>query len=522
MNRYVRLAGRMFLLSLALSDATAATQADLDAARAKALAYLVRSQKGAGHWSTLDGLETQTTAAVLEAMRNAGFSKGGSYSPGLAWLSNALPSSVEGVAKKITALRGAGRDVSPAFAQLMGLKNAADRYAWGAYAGFDTGFPETPLALSAIRATSGGYPDTDQLAISVYCEILPAQRTDGGWAYGKPASNVPAAVTAGAIIPTAHTLMELAAVKAATGWDSKTCGSAYSLAAALNNAKGWLLGKKNADGGFGDNGQSGILETALAYRAIQSVDPSNPVLAGAQDYLFTGAGKPKPNGSWADDPLQTALALGTLAPAMLPDTDQDGIPDAVQAILGTAAHNSMAGNGQGQAGLDKALLLATARINKPFSYTLSPVYPAPFGLASGNLPDGLAFNAAAGTISGTPTRLGVFNFSFTSAGKVQGAQISVTPLPYRLKVAYSGMGSVTDSLGAINCGAVCEQGYEGGETVTLIAGTPEPGYVFTGWSGDCSGTAATCTFTMGTDKTVTANFFSHPRSSWKLTLGQKP
>ncbi len=43
------------------------------------------------------------------------------------------------------------------------------------------------------------------------------------------------------------------------------------------------------------------------------------------------------------------------------------------------------------------------------------------------------------------------------------------------------------------------------DTVVDVTATPEPGYQFTGWSGDCTGTGA-CSVTMDADKTVTAHF----------------
>ncbi len=47
--------------------------------------------------------------------------------------------------------------------------------------------------------------------------------------------------------------------------------------------------------------------------------------------------------------------------------------------------------------------------------------------------------------------------------------------------------------------------YDDGTVVTLTA-TPDAGYVFTGWSGDASGTTNPLNITMDADKTVTANF----------------
>jgi uncharacterized repeat protein (TIGR02543 family) len=51
--------------------------------------------------------------------------------------------------------------------------------------------------------------------------------------------------------------------------------------------------------------------------------------------------------------------------------------------------------------------------------------------------------------------------------------------------------------------------YTYGEVVTLQA-VPDPNYVFSGWSGDASGTSASTTVTMNADKSVVANFTSKP------------
>ena len=50
-------------------------------------------------------------------------------------------------------------------------------------------------------------------------------------------------------------------------------------------------------------------------------------------------------------------------------------------------------------------------------------------------------------------------------------------------------------------------------TVVTLTSTPSAGYLFTGWSGECTGTS-TCTFTMNANKTVAANFV--PGGVWNL------
>ena len=87
---------------------------------------------------------------------------------------------------------------------------------------------------------------------------------------------------------------------------------------------------------------------------------------------------------------------------------------------------------------------------------------------------------------------------------------------YTLTVTRSGTGTgtVTSSPEGISCGSDCSEAYSAGTTVTLTA-TPDTGSVFSGWSGDCSGSALTTTVTMDGDKTCTATF--SPASGPDLT-----
>src|SRR5579872_4587092 len=81
------------------------------------------------------------------------------------------------------------------------------------------------------------------------------------------------------------------------------------------------------------------------------------------------------------------------------------------------------------------------------------------------------------------------------------AQVTVTP-------AGSGLGTVTSSPAGINCGTTCTATIASIASITLTA-TPATGYVFSGWSGACSGTG-TCTITSTTANAsnfaVTARF----------------
>jgi hypothetical protein len=69
----------------------------------------------------------------------------------------------------------------------------------------------------------------------------------------------------------------------------------------------------------------------------------------------------------------------------------------------------------------------------------------------------------------------------------------------------AGSGTVTSNVGRIACGSTCSDAFATGVVVTLTA-TASADDVFTGWSGACTGAAATCTVTMNTAQTVTATF----------------
>jgi len=68
-----------------------------------------------------------------------------------------------------------------------------------------------------------------------------------------------------------------------------------------------------------------------------------------------------------------------------------------------------------------------------------------------------------------------------------------------------GKGTVTSSPAGINCGTACASDYVINTAVTLTA-TPDMTSIFMGWTGCDSVSGATCTVTMGSARSVAANF----------------
>jgi hypothetical protein len=95
-----------------------------------------------------------------------------------------------------------------------------------------------------------------------------------------------------------------------------------------------------------------------------------------------------------------------------------------------------------------------------------------------------------------------------SVSRSVSATFTAAGAPGTLTINVGGRGTVSTTAGA--CTAVgpsktCVQKFKAGARVTLAA-RPSAGQSFLGWSGACSGRKATCTLTLSTAQTVTANF----------------
>ncbi|HYD40498.1 MAG TPA: cellulase family glycosylhydrolase [Anaeromyxobacter sp.] len=95
--------------------------------------------------------------------------------------------------------------------------------------------------------------------------------------------------------------------------------------------------------------------------------------------------------------------------------------------------------------------------------------------------------------------------AMTSARTVTATFTALATNPLTVTRAGTGSGTVTSSPAGIDCGTTCSASY-GGNAVVVLTATAASGSTFVGWSGACTGAAATCSVTMNAARTVTATF----------------
>ena len=437
-----------FVLLLAVA-AIAPAQATIDDARAKGLKWLIQTQKGDGSFAGPQGLDTQSTAASVEAMMSGGMSKSPQYGRALSWLANAPGGSLDSRAWQAMTLAAAGRDATIIAGAIRDERNTATAKAgsitsgntalWGPFPGYTASMPDTALAFGALRSAGVAYTnDTTDLTVTVLCNTLGAQLATspwaGSWPYALPQNGQPAHAVNGSLAATALTLFELKKQRQANRFLSGSACSRTSPGAidtAMTSAKTWLIAQANADGGFAErNPPSGILEassptaTVIAIRALslfaaEGDSAATTALTNARNWLVA---QQNADGSWRSDPFVTARVLAAFPAAsgiQIADADNDGLPDVVEQQLGSQtsvadAQSSLDTNGNAQEGITATAFSAAGTLGQLFAYGLigsGGAAPFSYVRTGGSLPPGLSL-AANGQISGTPISVGSYAFDY--------------------------------------------------------------------------------------------------------------
>lgn len=199
--------------------------------------------------------------------------------------------------------------------------------------------------------------------------------------------------------------------------------------AQVSRAANWLLTNRQSDGSFTDHAADTGTErnTAIAYLALQAAVEAklapvgtNIALTQASTYLQS---RQAADGSWRGDAYTTALALRTFPVTVMPDTDHDGIPDAVEPLVDTDPSQAddwklLPQNGlsatPNPTGLSGNPVVAEVLGNAPFSYPLSATGGTPpytWTLDGGQLPPGVIVSATEPwSLSGSPLAAGSYPF----------------------------------------------------------------------------------------------------------------
>lgn len=91
--------------------------------------------------------------------------------------------------------------------------------------------------------------------------------------------------------------------------------------------------------------------------------------------------------------------------------------------------------------------------------------------------------------------------------------------PFDINASVAGQGSITSSTGNLNCpSGACVWPFAPGTTTQLTA-TPAPGWVFSQWTGSCSGTNPVCNLNMIANRSVSAVFLQQFELTFAIGSG---
>ncbi|MEA3417455.1 MAG: prenyltransferase/squalene oxidase repeat-containing protein [Thermodesulfobacteriota bacterium] len=267
---------KMLMVCLLLGVFICCAHTDARAGISEAAAYLEIMQNPDGSWGSDPSTIYFETTEVVKTLYSLGMT-GDAYQRGVNFGTNHQVGGVEDHARKIDAIKPAGRDTTDDVNTILGAQNSDGGF------GFDLEYGSnvyhTAFAMSAIHTAGISNPTVTSSAVNF---ITSRQQANGS--FGLSAD---------------HDSIYLTALVALALTDQSGTSSA------VDSAVDWLLTKQNLDGGFGET-VSSVFETSCVSILLCKVRPDLQETHDALDYLMASQ---EPDGSFDNDPYQTAVAV---------------------------------------------------------------------------------------------------------------------------------------------------------------------------------------------------------------------
>jgi gliding motility-associated-like protein/uncharacterized repeat protein (TIGR02543 family) len=167
---------------------------------------------------------------------------------------------------------------------------------------------------------------------------------------------------------------------------------------------------------------------------------------------------------------------------------------------------------------------ANFQVKPPNKYTLTTTAsPVEGGTVSGA---GSYNSGTSATVKATPAAGYIFT-GWSGDATGTSSSVSVTmdgnkSVTANFQVKPPNKYTLTTAASPVEGGTVSGAGNYNSGTAATIKATPNAGYIFTGWSGDATGTSSSVSVTMDGNKSVTANFQVKPPNKYTLTTAATP